>query len=71
MADVHWIAGPPERAELHARIRHGPRLEPCVIRPLADGRWKVILQTSDPGIAPGQSAILYEGEICLGGGVIE
>jgi tRNA U34 2-thiouridine synthase MnmA/TrmU len=27
--------------------------------------------TADPGVAPGQFAALYDGEECLGGGVIE
>jgi tRNA U34 2-thiouridine synthase MnmA/TrmU len=52
-------------------VRHGPHLEPRVIRPLGGGRWEVTLENPDQRIAPGQSAIFYDGEICLGGGVIE
>lgn len=71
IADAHWIAGAPESFALQAKVRHTPQLENCTIRPLEDGRWEVTLENKDHGIAPGQSAVLYEHEICLGSGVIE
>jgi tRNA-5-taurinomethyluridine 2-sulfurtransferase len=69
--DVHWISGEPEKHELLTKVRHSPHLESCTIRDLGGARWEVMLENKDQGIAPGQSAIFYDGEICLGGGVIE
>ncbi len=67
--DVHWIGQPPARSHLGVKVRHGPRIEP--------GRWeasdrglRIVLDAPDPGIAPGQVAVLYDGERCLGGGKI-
>ena len=72
VADVHWISGhPPAETNLQAKLRHTPRLENCTIRDLGNSRWEVALEQKDQGIAPGQSAIFYAGEYCLGGGVIE
>lgn len=68
---VNWIAGEPERLNLQARVRHGPRLIDCQLRPLEGRRWEVTLTEPDQGIASGQSAVFYDGEYCLGGGVIE
>lgn len=68
---VHWIAGEPTDLRLQTKVRHSPHLVDCEIRPLGDRRWEVTLCEKDQGIASGQSAIFYEGEICLGGGVIE
>lgn len=68
---VHWIAREPKSGSLQTKVRHSPHLAPCQIRALGDQRWEVTLQEKDQGIAPGQSAIFYDGEICLGGGVIE
>jgi tRNA (5-methylaminomethyl-2-thiouridylate)-methyltransferase len=68
---VNWIAGEPKQPSLQARVRHGPRLADCQLRPLGKDRWEVTLSQDDPGIAPGQSAVFYDGETCLGGGVIE
>jgi tRNA (5-methylaminomethyl-2-thiouridylate)-methyltransferase len=68
---MHWIAGPPQRADLQTKLRHSPHLEPCVLRPLEDGRWEVCLAHKDQGVAPGQSAVFYDGEMCVGAGVIE
>ena len=68
----HWVADPPQRCDLAVRIRHGERLDPCTVSEDADGSMIVEFDaTEDPGVAPGQFAALYDGEECLGGGVIE
>jgi tRNA U34 2-thiouridine synthase MnmA/TrmU len=36
-----------------------------------DGRVHIQLMQDDQGIAPGQFAALYQGSVCLGGGVLE
>ncbi|MGH2511415.1 MAG: aminomethyltransferase beta-barrel domain-containing protein, partial [Candidatus Limnocylindrales bacterium] len=66
--------GTPFRAEL--RIRHRARPVPAWLRPLTDhepsrgGTWQV--DTDEPvwAAAPGQAAVLYAGEVVLGGGRI-
>jgi tRNA (5-methylaminomethyl-2-thiouridylate)-methyltransferase len=68
---LHWIAGSPARDRLLLRIRHAPTLVPCVIRPLSADSLEVTMETPDAGIAAGQFAVLYDGEVCLGCGVIE
>lgn len=71
IAQVHWISGEPAQHQLQTKVRHSPNLADCVIRPVGDRRWEVALEKKDQGIAPGQSAVLYQGDICLGGGLIE
>ena len=68
---VHWLSGPPTPgAALHARLRHGPTLVPCALADAARGRLAVTLAAPDQGVAPGQVAVFYEGERCLGSGII-
>ena len=71
VADLHWINEPPSKTELQTKVRHSPRLEPCEVKLLDGARAEVRLKTKDQGIAPGQSAVFYDGEYCLGTGVIE
>jgi tRNA-specific 2-thiouridylase len=66
----HWIAAPPSSNDLLARIRHGERLIPCTANSADGGGLEVRLAEPDPGIAPGQFAVLYDGQECLGGGAI-
>jgi tRNA-specific 2-thiouridylase len=67
----HWIAETPQRSKLMVRVRHGERLDPCTMTGDPDGPLSIDLtSTTDPGVAPGQFAALYDGEECLGGGVI-
>ena len=68
---INWIAGaPPEHANLMAKVRHGPTFIRCRVDPTGPDSAAVELVEADRGIAPGQSAVLYDGDICLGGGVI-
>jgi tRNA-5-taurinomethyluridine 2-sulfurtransferase len=71
VGDVHWISGEPKTTTPLTKVRHTPHVEPCTIRFLDEKRWEVTLEHPDQGIAAGQSAVFYEGDVCLGGGVIE
>ena len=66
---LNWISGPPERTDLQCKLRHGPGTTGCRIEP-GDEPVAVTLERPDPGIASGQHAVFYDGERCLGGGVI-
>ena len=69
--DVHWIAGEvPSVIAMTARFRHRQELQPCEIK---NGKSKTIIICAEPqkAITPGQFAVLYRGDECLGGGVIK
>ncbi len=67
----NWIASPPDTPDLSVKLRHGPELIACRIEATDDdGRLHVELEQPDPGIAPGQHAVLYAGDECLGGALI-
>lgn len=66
LSDIHWIAGTePEQSTLQARIRHRA--------PLVDAELvgeTVKLADAQRAITAGQSVVLYDGEVCLGGGIV-
>jgi len=67
----NWILGiPPDKKNLKVKIRHGARMYECMIVWLNEDVLKVKLDGSDSGIAPGQFAVFYDDNVCLGGGVI-
>ncbi len=59
----------PLRAEAKIRYRHAPA--PVTVSRLEDGRIRVVFDTPQRAIAPGQSVVLYDGDTVLGGGIIE
>jgi tRNA-specific 2-thiouridylase len=73
-ADAHWIAGAPPSADapLGAKTRYRQSDAPCRLRlDAADpGAFALDFDAPQWAVTPGQSAVLYRGDTCLGGGVI-
>ena len=70
--DVIWISGEPPTLPLscHAKIRYRQADQPCEVS-ASDSKVQVSFTTPQRAVTPGQSVVFYEGDICLGGGVIE
>ncbi len=59
----------PVRAEV--KVRYASPAAPATIWPLADGRLRVEFDSRQKALSPGQSAVFYQGDRVLGGGIIE
>lgn len=73
LADVHWINQPPKGDACQIRVRHrAPLIKAEITRVNDNAGEKVTVILSEPQRAatPGQSAVIYDGEECLGGGII-
>lgn len=72
VAEVCWSAFdlPPEKFTAEAKLRYRHKAAPCEVQVNSDGT--LILRFDEPQRAPakGQSAVIYDGDILLGGGVI-
>ncbi len=54
----------------HARIRYRQPLQPCTLQETKDREIKIIFDKPQEAPAKGQSVVIYDGELCLGGGVL-
>jgi tRNA-specific 2-thiouridylase len=77
-ADASWVAGrPPPTTALAAKTRYRQADAACTFERIAADDAPVgdrfTLRFAQPqwAVTPGQSAVLYDGDICLGGGVID
>ncbi len=57
-------------AKLQGRFRHQGDLIPVTISDLGRGRFLAKFKKSQQAVASGQSLVLYDGKVCVGGGVI-
>lgn len=71
--NVDWVAGqPPHNTRLMAKTRYRQADQACELIANADNNgWIVQFDQPQRAVTPGQSVVFYDGDICLGGGVIE
>ena len=71
--DLSWVAGePPPPGLLAAKTRYRQADAPCALDGISVEGFRLDFspEALQWAVTPGQSAVLYDGEICLGGGVI-
>ena len=71
--DVNWLSipEPAEPVRARARIRYRHAEAGALLRPLGGGRVEVLFDAAQRAVTPGQAAVFYDGDVCLGGGWIE
>jgi tRNA-specific 2-thiouridylase len=71
--DSHWISGaaPQLNHPYAAKTRYRQADAPCHFTRLADSRCEIAFAEAQWAVTPGQSVVVYDGEVCLGGAIIE
>lgn len=68
---VSWTLVKPDFAkEYNARIRYRQPVEKCRLEDVSKGKIKVVFKKPQRAVSPGQSLVIYNKEVCLGGGII-
>jgi len=69
---AHWIAGTPAARAFTCTVKTRYRQpdQACTVTVAEDGHCLVRMEQPQRAVTPGQSAVFYDGEVCLGGAVI-
>jgi len=69
--DCSWVAGaPPTLGTMAAKTRYRQADAACTLVTASAAQAELHFEQPQWAVTPGQSAVLYQGEVCLGGGVI-
>ena len=70
---LHWVNRTPITSSMRAVVKTRYRQTdiPCTVTPINDDMIEVIFDEPQKAVTPGQSAVFYLDEVCLGGGIIE
>ena len=71
--DLNWVSGAPPRCHwvYTAKTRYRQKDAPCSLESADAGRCVIDFAEPQWAATPGQSVVIYESRVCLGGGVIE
>ncbi len=72
VGQINWVSGtaPTRPFGCAVKIRYKAVERPCVVTPLDGARAGVTFEEPARDVTPGQSAVFYDGDVCLGGGII-
>ena len=73
VAAVNWVSIPPAAAPMEVQVQVRYRSEPVAARLIPDGatRARLVFETPQFSITPGQAAVFYGEDVLLGGGLIQ
>lgn len=67
---VHWINQAPNPGTYQIRIRHRAPLVDAELVVNSDGDVTLNVNDQQRAVAAGQSVVIYDGDICIGGGIV-
>jgi tRNA-specific 2-thiouridylase len=72
-SQLSWVAGlsPASGTRLQAQVRYRQQAQDCVTDIGNDNTLELRFDAPQRAVTPGQSVVLYSGEVCLGGGIID
>lgn len=72
VGDINWVGTypPGEPFEAEVKIRYKHEAAPALIQPLAKNTARIVFKANQRAVTPGQSAVFYNSDILLGGGII-
>lgn len=69
---LHWVTdSAPNKRRLTAKTRYRQQDQTCTLVEIIDGRAKVEFDVPQRAVTPGQSIVFYDGDECIGGGIID
>ncbi|GAC1371810.1 MAG: tRNA 2-thiouridine(34) synthase MnmA [Candidatus Saccharimonadales bacterium] len=71
LTQIHWISAEPQPSQTYQlRSRHRAELVDCTLEPAQSGEYLAKLSRPERALTPGQSAVIYDGKVVLGGGIL-
>ncbi len=71
--NFNWVsmANPNKKFKALAKIRYNMKEQPCTIVPISNEQIRIVFDEPQRAITKGQSAVVYDGDYVIGGGIID
>lgn len=65
-----WRTVPDSQQKYHAQIRYHGTYKSCLLQPQENNSFEVLFDEYDYSLSSGQSIVVYDGDVCIGGGIV-